>query len=759
MKIRSKLFISYTAIVLTTILFFGLLMFFNVKSNIEQLEIQKLEIAAELKVRAINDYFGHFIRDTKAEAYSLNILDNFPLLIQHKNDTKNPAYLTALDNLNFHYSKYIENENLIDFMLLDNSGNVIYSAAEEHREIETNKNLSVLFEVNMDAISKGETWISNPFRYEGKIEVIITRPIISRTDNKQIGFLAIEVNMENIFSILKERTGLGSTGETIIGMRNGDYALFISPILHGKDSELTYRLPLSKLKEVPMLRAVNEKEGSGIETDYAGKEVIAVWRYLPMLKWGLVAKINTLESFAAVTTTRNYMIWIAGAMLFLSLIAAYIISRTISIPIRILQKSAELVGRAKFDTLTGVKSNDEIGLLSKSFDDMVLNLKETTASRNELNIALENIEKNRKNMIKAQAIANVGSFEWDIVNDKVYSSDEFYRIFGLHPDKIWSYQNLLQCIDPQDINIFKNAVDDSISNKTPYTAEYRIVLPDGKIRSIQAKGAITTDINGIPVKMIGTVQDITERKRQELELIAARNLAQSANRAKSEFIANMNHELRTPMNAILGFPQILLREHCGKLNEYQKEALKDILTSSENLLTIIDSILDFSKIEAGKMELDISNVKIGALLEKMNLLFREKAAAHSINLEFKISPDLPEIWEVDEAKLSQIIINLLSNAFKFTPANGNVILEAVMDSGSCAMISVTNNGPVISKEDQQKLFSPFERLQSNKGGTGLGLALCKSITALWNGQISIVSPPEGKETGCRFYFTIPLKKR
>ncbi len=138
-------------------------------------------------------------------------------------------------------------------------------------------------------------------------------------------------------------------------------------------------------------------------------------------------------------------------------------------------------------------------------------------------------------------------------------------------------------------------------------------------------------------------------------------------------------------------------------------------------------------------------------------MMKEKAFHHSIRFEVKTAPDMPKEINADERKLMQIIINLLSNAFKFTPDGGEVTLEASITLENEIIISVTDNGSGVSIENQKKLFAPFERLETQKEGTGLGVALCKKIVNLWNGKIGIISPPQGSEKGSCFYFTIPLQ--
>lgn len=244
------------------------------------------------------------------------------------------------------------------------------------------------------------------------------------------------------------------------------------------------------------------------------------------------------------------------------------------------------------------------------------------------------------------------------------------------------------------------------------------------------------------------------RSRME-ESEIARRVADLANKAKSEFIGNMSHELRTPLNSILGFTQVLEAGYYGSLTEKQKEYVKDILESGRHLLDVLNDILDIAKVEAGSMELTLGNVDIRSMLSRAMILFKEKAATHAIKFDLSVAYDLPKELLADERKLKQVIFNLLSNAFKFTPDGGEVVLNVREVSHSKFEFSVVDTGPGVKKEDADKLFIPFSQIDPRKSGTGLGLSLCKKMVSLWGGEIGMVSPAEGRNTGCRFYFTIP----
>jgi PAS domain S-box-containing protein len=266
------------------------------------------------------------------------------------------------------------------------------------------------------------------------------------------------------------------------------------------------------------------------------------------------------------------------------------------------------------------------------------------------------------------------------------------------------------------------------------------------------------DEEGVFVGTICVAHDITRRKRKEGELRMAKEEAESASRIKSQFLASMSHEFRTPLNAIIGFSEVLEDKTFGDLNEKQVRYVNNILNSGHHLLQMINDVLDLSKIEAGKMEIDLSRVDIGELVEHSLVMVREKCAKDRIDLSHHISDDLDGLAVMaDERKLRQALFNLLSNAAKFTPDGGKIEVEAKRE-GEEILVSVSDTGMGIKPEDQRRIFGEFEQVETKIGqkqhGTGLGLALTQRLVALHGGRIWVKSEGEGK--GSIFTFSIPL---
>jgi signal transduction histidine kinase len=257
----------------------------------------------------------------------------------------------------------------------------------------------------------------------------------------------------------------------------------------------------------------------------------------------------------------------------------------------------------------------------------------------------------------------------------------------------------------------------------------------------------------IAIENVRLLQELQEKNRQVEQKSGE---LEAASRHKSEFLANMSHELRTPLNAIIGFSEVLSEKMFGELNEKQEEYSKDIHASGQHLLSLINDILDLSKIEAGRMELELTDFDLPQAIDNALILVRERAGRRGITLEHSVDERLGEI-RGDERKVKQVLLNLLSNALKFTPEGGRVDVRAGMVDGM-AEISVTDTGVGIAPEDQGAIFEEFRQVgtaDKKSEGTGLGLTLCRKFVELHGGRIWVNSQVGA---GSTFTFTIPVRR-
>jgi signal transduction histidine kinase len=277
-------------------------------------------------------------------------------------------------------------------------------------------------------------------------------------------------------------------------------------------------------------------------------------------------------------------------------------------------------------------------------------------------------------------------------------------------------------------------------------------LMDERLRQIAA-GDFSKQVDVPNRDELGTLAENLNKMNRELRDLY--QSLQSANRNKSEFLANASHELRTPLNAIIGFSGFLRRRMFGELNAKQAEYVEDIYSSGNHLLSLINDLLDLAKVEAGRIELDVKPFDLPSAVVSAATLVKERANNHGIRVELSVDERLGT-FSGDERKLKQIMVNLLSNAVKFTPDGGRIGVDAQPIAGG-ARISVSDTGVGIRPEDQQAIFEEFRQVGDaahKREGTGLGLTLTKRLVELHGGTIRVES-----EAGKGSTFTFDLLEK
>lgn len=385
----------------------------------------------------------------------------------------------------------------------------------------------------------------------------------------------------------------------------------------------------------------------------------------------------------------------------------------------------------------------------------VIKLQDIEKQREEAEVALK-ISEGR--LAEAQKIARIGNWEFNFKSKSIYWSEEIYRIFDVDQVFTPDFHNYLTLFHPEDIPLIKNTLNKAKIGEH-FNVDFRILLKDGSIKFAAANGYLVLNANQEVIKMIGTVQDITSRKLVEKELIEAKRTAEESIIIKEQFLANMSHEIRTPMNAIIGFTRLLLKQ---ELNEEQKKYIEAIHYSGENLLVIINDILDFSKIQSGKLTFEETDFYLPEIISPLLDMFEPKAKEKNIELIYELENIIPLSFKGDPVRLNQVLLNLFSNAVKFTE-NGYIKLQIkVLEyDAQDAMIEfiVEDSGIGIPENKLTAIFDSFTQAASDTtrkyGGTGLGLTIVKSIVELQGGSVEVKSKVG---MGTSFTIHLPFKR-
>lgn len=356
--------------------------------------------------------------------------------------------------------------------------------------------------------------------------------------------------------------------------------------------------------------------------------------------------------------------------------------------------------------------------------------------------ALHKRMRSEERLNAALGLADIHVWEMDYKERKLFKAGAEDTLFHEPQTYQGLYKDLYVTVDPRDRQMVREAWNDHIENGAVYRPEYRINRPDGAEVWAQASVKFICDEQGKPARAVGAMQNITNRKRSEHALIIAMQEAEAANKAKSAFLATMSHELRTPLNAILGFAEMIKEQIVGPVHPRYVDYAQDIYASGRHLLDLVNDVLDISKLEAGKVDLHESEFDARKLLRETVTSFSALAKDETIEIgcDFESFPWL----RADKRLIKQILLNLLSNALKFTPAGGSISVTAHHDpERKHFAISVTDTGIGMSSAEIEIALSPFGQIDSNIArrhkGTGLGLPISRSLMRLHGGDLLVES--------------------
>ncbi len=444
---------------------------------------------------------------------------------------------------------------------------------------------------------------------------------------------------------------------------------------------------------------------------------------------------------------------------------------------------------------------DELDRVVSAFNAMCQNLGIAYKNLNTANIHLEARVQERTHNLQQEITERVAAEQAlkfsekrfrdiaETVTDLFWETDEnlsitfisgHFHLIGINAAEYLIGEPLANLITTDNKNTEQGSWENDIElrrqKQTPFrNSEYHCLQNNGEILAVSISGIPTFDQEKKFTGYRGSVRDISDRRKAEIltheaketlerrvkertkELSTAKEEAELANRSKTDFLNNMSHELRTPLNAVIGFAQMMQHEIMGPLeNPHYKSYASDINASGLYLLGIISDILDVSKIESGHMALEIETVHLGAIVEKSISMMQDRADKAEVSLN--VTPEVAHYYiKADERRFMQIIINLVSNAIKFTQKNGKITVSATREATGGLILAVADSGIGIPDDQQKGIFKPFTRVESSMvcehEGVGLGLSIVKALVEQHNGQITLKSQ---ESEGTTIFIHLPV---
>lgn len=499
-----------------------------------------------------------------------------------------------------------------------------------------------------------------------------------------------------------------------------------------------------------------------------GDEIYCLTVFEPW-DWQLIAAVD--DSVAHAEKVRVYLVALSvalGAAILITIILGLTFHRFAAGPVYILREAIERISAGLPAEELSVTSRDDIGCLARGIEKTaheilyyrrrILQLTESLEQQIEERSA--ELGKSEESLAKAQELAHLGSWDWDIISGEIHWSDEVFRIFGLRPHEFSAdFGKFLSCIHPDEVDRVQEAIDLAIHGEKPYDIEHLIVRPNGEQRVVREIGEVSFDDNDRPVRMVGTVQDITERKEMERAInehagnLARTNLELTKKNAElDEFTYAASHDLQEPLRKLIIFSGLLQKDLGGDLSEKARLDLYYIIDAAERMQTLVQSLLHLSR--AGRAALKqtiISPQKCAQkALEALSIRLEETGA----KIEWDNLPDI----SCDETLLIQLYQNLIGNGLKFIGPDSPVIRLSCEHQNGDIVLGVKDNGIGLKTEYAEQIFLPFKRLhlRSEYEGAGIGLAICRKIVEIHGGRIWVESEP-GK--GAHFRFTLKPAER
>jgi PAS domain S-box-containing protein len=804
-SLTQRFAVWFTLVSLLPILVIGNSLLHTFEKEIKKSAIRNVSAIADKKIEQIDSYLKERFLDSslvRDSSTTHEAIIEFSRIYEHSG-VESDDYRRLDASYRENFKRFVEEAKYYDIFLISTKGDVVYTQAHES-DFATNLLTGPyrdtgLGKVTRHALDNLESSISDFERYEpskGAIAAFVATPVIINGEIR--GVLALQIYSERVFAVIANNVGLTDSGETVVARLEDDHsALVMAPLKYDPDAALRRRIPLNIPSAESMQNALNGDSGGALTLDYRGKEVVAAWRYLPLMKWGIVVQIDADEAFASVYKVHYVGLTILVLTLLAALLGAVLFNRRVVDPVKHLNQSALEISAGNLHQRVAIEGWDEMKQLAHTFNMMVerLNASNQERSKAEKNLLQLNQELENRVAIRTadlqRANASLAIKEEEVRSvvlhmvDCVVTTDEKGTILSANPvmEKLFGYshdeligKNVSIIVPEPDRSKHEGYMENYCHTGhgqeyvgRPYLSGSHGIGLGREVEGVHKNGerielylAVSEYFVGGKRHFTGVMRDIREHVRMMKDLEQARNEAEQANKAKSSFLAAMSHEIRTPMNGVIGMIDVLRQT---SLSGYQMEMANLIRDSAYALLAIIEDILDFSKIEAGKLEIEKIPMRLASVVENACGMLAHLALNKGVELTLFIDPAIPENVLGDPLRIRQVLVNIVNNAIKFSSKQekqGKVSVRVLLTESNPDQVvitfQITDNGIGMNKETQEKLFKSFSQGDPSTtrrfGGTGLGLAISHHLAGLMGAEITVQSEPQ---QGSAFIIQMPFK--
>ncbi len=760
--IASKLLIYSLAVSLVPLIFFSIVSYKLYSANMEK------ELRAELGFKA--DNIVHDLRiylKEKEQGASIlstrkTLIDTAPRLISSFNS--HSSDIATIDKeISDYISYFINFYGYYDIFLLSPKGDMVFSYLKEGdlgANINSDPNkFSEILKVFGKAKETRQPALSDYGYYEvsKKPSIFIAAPVMN--GGKFEGVVVCQIVQKNVDEFLGEYSSFGDTGEIVVGHKiSDDEVLLQGGLRFVPAAAFKIKRKMGGPIALPMQKAVNGEKGIGFDVDYRGEKVLAQWQYFEPLHWGIVTKIDVKELYRPVYQLQ-YMLLIIGILSTLSVIfVSILVSRKTTVPIISLTKSARAVAGGDLNAKAEITSNDEVGELSRAFNQMSAGLKSSVVSIDELN---KEIEIRKQVEERLRFLASIVESSSDAIIGKTLGGTIISWNKGAEDVYGYSASEIIgksvSALAPVELKDEMIKILDGIRRgERVVHFETKRLTKDGREIYVSLTVSPIKNRSGSVVGASTIARDITSRKIMESRLNQTLLELKRSNKEMETFTYSASHDLRAPLRAISSFAQFMQEDYHDKLDETGRGYLEEIKSGAKKLDRLVQDLLTLSRVSRIRNPYEV--VSTYAIIKNVfgRLLYDIKKKKVGVYIQ----AGLPSI-KCDKVKMEQVFYNLLSNAVKFS-SKGIYCAQRVevgyRDAGNEHEFFVKDNCIGIEPKYHAQIFNIFARLHTDKEyeGTGAGLSIVKRVVEDHGGRIWVESE---LGQGAKFIFTIPKEPK